>query len=133
MTRNRGWGTDRGLKGTGPYLQGWTRDVTRAEIQPLPSHSPRFRRFLPSNVVLIRGHDAFESPTRRMSSSPPSSATILSLPMPGTPAWRARVASVLSSADTHVLLAFWLFGEQPRGLKKRRPRCSMTAYMRLQA
>lgn len=41
----------------------------------------------------------------------PSSSAILPLPMPGTPAWRARIASIFSSADTHVLLAFWLFGE----------------------
>lgn len=41
----------------------------------------------------------------------PSSSSFLPLPMPGTPAWRARVTSLLRSADTHVLLAFWLFGE----------------------
>ncbi|KAF3766180.1 protein BTN1 [Cryphonectria parasitica EP155] len=30
--------------------------------------------------------------------------------MPGTPAWRARMASAFSSPDAHVVLAFWLFG-----------------------
>lgn len=30
--------------------------------------------------------------------------------MPGTPAWRARIASVFRNADAHVLVAFWLFG-----------------------
>lgn len=43
-------------------------------------------------------------------SPPPSSSALLPLPMPGTPAWRARIASIFSSADSHVLLAFWLFG-----------------------
>lgn len=30
--------------------------------------------------------------------------------MPGTPAWRARIATVFRNADAHVLVAFWLFG-----------------------
>lgn len=42
-----------------------------------------------------------------MSPSPSSSGL---LPMPGTPAWRARIASVFRNADAHVLVAFWLFG-----------------------
>lgn len=33
--------------------------------------------------------------------------------MPGTPAWRARIASIVTSPETHVLIAFWLFGELP--------------------
>lgn len=70
-----------------------------------------FTPHLLSYALLTRKHHGRES-RRRMSPSP-SSSTILPLPMPGTPAWRARVASILSSADTHVLLAFWLFGEQP--------------------
>ncbi|KUI62791.1 Protein btn-1 [Cytospora mali] len=40
----------------------------------------------------------------------PSSASYALLPMPGTPAWRARIKAVFSNADTHVLVAFWLFG-----------------------
>lgn len=41
---------------------------------------------------------------------PPSSSSSALLPMPGTPAWRARIAAVFQNADTHVLVAFWLFG-----------------------
>ncbi|ROW06972.1 hypothetical protein VMCG_04203 [Cytospora schulzeri] len=40
----------------------------------------------------------------------PSSSSSALLPMPGTPAWRARIAAVFQNADTHVLVAFWLFG-----------------------
>ncbi|CAN8103902.1 unnamed protein product [Discula destructiva] len=45
-----------------------------------------------------------------MSPSPSPANRILPLPMPGSPAWRARCAGVLRSADTHMLIAFWLFG-----------------------
>ncbi|PSR77243.1 batten's disease protein Cln3 [Coniella lustricola] len=30
--------------------------------------------------------------------------------MPGSPAWRARITNMLASPDSHVLVAFWLFG-----------------------
>lgn len=45
--------------------------------------------------------------------SPSLTSSRLHLPMPGTPAWRARIATILNSPDTHVLVAFWLFGELP--------------------
>lgn len=44
-------------------------------------------------------------------SSSASNSGFLPLPMPGTAAWRTRIAAIFSSANTHVLLAFWLFGQ----------------------
>lgn len=44
-------------------------------------------------------------------SSSVSNSGFLPLPMPGTSAWRTRIAAIFSSTNTHVLLAFWLFGE----------------------
>lgn len=99
------------------------RRHTSIRVIALACFTPHLLRYV---LLTPDANTTVESPRRRMS-PPPSSSTILTLPMPGTPAWRARVASILSSADTQVLLAFWLFGEQPSSSEPMNSSCDSYA------